>query len=56
MSMPQWSACYTYRAINHIAATDMDILEKMNLQPEFWQVTSFSLESENSGAGREIYD
>jgi len=38
-------SCYTHRTINHIAATDMDILEKMNRQPEFWQVTSFSLQN-----------
>jgi hypothetical protein len=38
-------SCYTHRTINHIAATDMDIVEKMNHQPEFWQVTSFSLQN-----------
>ena len=38
-------SCYTHRTINHIAATDVGILEKMNLQPEFWQVTSFSLQN-----------
>src|SRR3569833_2509189 len=38
-------SCYTHRTIIHIAATDMDILEKMNRQPEFWQVTSFSLQN-----------
>jgi hypothetical protein len=35
--------CYTHRTINRIASTDMDTSEKMNRQPEFWQVTSFSL-------------
>jgi hypothetical protein len=38
-------SCYTHRAINHVAATEMDILEKMNGSAEFWQVTSFSLQN-----------
>jgi len=38
-------SCYTHRTINHIAATDMDTFEKMNRQPEFWMVTSFSLQN-----------
>ena len=38
-------ACYTPRTINHIAATDFEILEKMNRTPDFWRVTSFSLQS-----------
>jgi hypothetical protein len=38
-------SCYTHRAINHIAATDIDILEKMNRNPDFWRVTSFSLQT-----------
>lgn len=38
-------SCYTHRTINHIAATDMDIVVKMNRQPEFWMVTSFSLQN-----------
>src|SRR6266404_1590419 len=27
-------SCYTHRTINHVAATDMDILEKMNRNPD----------------------
>jgi hypothetical protein len=27
-------SCYTHRTINHITATDMDILEKMNWNPD----------------------
>jgi hypothetical protein len=38
-------SCYTHRTINNIAATDEDILEKMNRSAEFWQVTSFSLQN-----------
>jgi AbiU2 len=38
-------SCYTHRTINHIPATDQDVLEKINRQPEFWQVTSFSLQN-----------
>ena len=38
-------SCYTHRAINHIVATEMDILEKMNRSAEFWQVTSFGLQN-----------
>lgn len=38
-------SCYTHRTVNHIAATDMDVLEKMNRWPEFWQVASFSLQN-----------
>src|ERR1019366_3439708 len=38
-------SCYTHRTINHSAATDRNILEKMNREPEFWLVTSFSLQS-----------
>jgi hypothetical protein len=38
-------ACYTHRAINHLAANDEEILEKMNRSAEFWQVNSFSLQN-----------
>jgi hypothetical protein len=38
-------SCYTHRTINRLAATDVDILEKINRQPEFWLATSFSLQN-----------
>jgi hypothetical protein len=37
--------CYTHRAINHIGATDENILEKMNRTSDFWRATSFSLQN-----------
>lgn len=38
-------SCYTHRTINHIAATDMGVWAKMNRNPEFWQVTAYSLQN-----------
>lgn len=38
-------SCYTHRAINDVAAGDIEILEKMNRNPEFWRITSFSLQN-----------
>ena len=38
-------SCYTHRAINSIAAKDMDILERINKHPDFWRVNSFSLQT-----------
>jgi hypothetical protein len=38
-------SCYTHRTINHIAATEPEILEKINKCAEFWQVTSFGLQN-----------
>jgi hypothetical protein len=37
--------CYTHRTINHIAANDMDVAGRMNRNPDFWRVTSFSLQN-----------
>lgn len=37
--------CYTHRAINHLAATDVTTSSKMNANLEFWQATSYSLQS-----------
>jgi hypothetical protein len=37
--------CYTHRAINHIPAREADISVAMNRTPEFWIVTSSSLQS-----------
>ncbi len=38
-------SCYTHRAINHIAAQDRRIFDRLNRQPEFWRVTAFSLQN-----------
>jgi AbiU2 len=38
-------SCYTHRAINDVAAADVEILEKMNTSAEFWNVTSFALQN-----------
>jgi hypothetical protein len=38
-------ACYTHRTINSTAANNRDILEKINRNAEFWQVTSFGLQN-----------
>jgi hypothetical protein len=38
-------SCYTHRAINEIAARDMEIPQKLNRNPSFWRVTSSSLQT-----------
>jgi hypothetical protein len=38
-------SCYTHRAINHVAAEDPKIGQRLNRQPDFWRVTSFSLQN-----------
>lgn len=38
-------ACYTHRTINHIAATDFEVLGRLNRTPDFWRIASFSLQS-----------
>lgn len=38
-------SCYTHRAINSIAASDMDMAQRMNNHPDYWRVNSFSLQT-----------
>ena len=38
-------SCYTHRAINDVAAADRKIHQRLNRQPDFWRVTSFSLQN-----------
>src|SRR3974377_896117 len=38
-------SCYTHRALNHIAASDRELVQKLNRSPDFWRVTSFRLQS-----------
>ena len=38
-------SCYTHRTLNRIAAKDRAIRQKLNRTPDFWRVTSFSLQS-----------
>src|ERR1700691_1771524 len=38
-------SCYTHRAINHLAASEMEVSAKMNNNAEFWHVTSYSLQN-----------
>ena len=38
-------SCHTHNAINSLATKDMDILQKMNRHPDFWRVSSFSLQT-----------
>jgi AbiU2 len=37
--------CYTHRALNHVPAGDATLSAKMNATPEFWMVTSSTLQS-----------
>jgi hypothetical protein len=39
------ASCYTHRAINDLAASDKEVLEKLNRNPEFWRLNSFSLQT-----------
>ena len=38
-------SCYTHRAINDTAVADRKIYQRLNRHPDFWQVTSFSLQN-----------
>src|SRR5258708_31314441 len=38
-------SCYTHRAINHLSGNDGEIAMRMNRTPDFWRVTSFSLQN-----------
>lgn len=38
-------SCYTHRAINDTAVADRKIYQRLNRQPDFWRVTSFSLQN-----------
>ena len=38
-------SCYTHRAINHLAASDLEIRKRMNNNAEFWKITSYSLQN-----------
>ncbi len=36
---------YTHRTLNGIAASDRKIAQKLNRTPDFWRITSFSLQA-----------
>jgi hypothetical protein len=36
-------SCYTHRAINHVAAADRNISQRLNRHADFWRVISFGL-------------
>ena len=38
-------SCYTHRAINAAAVADRKIYQRLNRHPDFWRVTSFSLQN-----------
>jgi hypothetical protein len=38
-------SCYTHRAINDFAVADRKIYRRLNRQPDFWRITSFSLQN-----------
>ncbi|MGI8990572.1 MAG: hypothetical protein ACR2I2_13465 [Bryobacteraceae bacterium] len=38
-------SCYTHRAINDISVSDQKIYQRLNRHPDFWRVTSFSLQN-----------
>lgn len=38
-------SCYAHRTLNRIAASDRKITQKLNRTPDFWRITSFSLQS-----------